>query len=59
MDTKNILPRITASMHCPVIKLENILFAVSTRSMYLTGFSGTSHTLLYLLLEFFLLDKIM
>ena len=27
MDTKNILPRITASIHCPVIKLEKILFA--------------------------------
>ena len=41
MDTKNILPRITASIHCPVIKLEKILFArFHTCARYLTGFSG-------------------
>lgn len=59
MDTKNILPRITASIHCPVIKLEKILFArFHTCARYLTGFPGTLRTLLfYLLQELFFLQK--
>lgn len=59
MDTKNILPRITASIHCPVIKLEKILFArFHTCARYLTGFPGTLRTLLfYLLHKFFFLQK--
>ena len=60
MDTKNILPRITASIHCPVIKLEKILFArFHTCARYLTGFSGNIAYIafFYLLQELFFLQK--
>ena len=60
MDTKNILPRITASIHCPVIKLGKILFArFHTCARYLYRFfrEHCVHCFFYLLQELFFLQK--
>ena len=59
MDTKNILPRITASIHCPVIKLEKILFQIPYMCQISDRFfrEHCVHCFFYLLQELFFLQK--